>query len=148
MKKLSKILALVLVLMMAFAVVSAFSFTTSAVNIPSGIKLYLVPNANWNEGGARFAAYFFGDGDAWVSMTKVSGETNVYEVTVPAGKNFTNVIFVRMNSTGAMDSWNTKWNQTADLTFFGEKKYSVPSGAWDGSGNDYWTYFSNNNWYK
>jgi hypothetical protein len=47
--------------------------------------LYLTPSTNWNEGNARFAAYFFGNGEKWISMTKVTGETNLYEVEAPAG---------------------------------------------------------------
>ena len=140
MRKLSKILALVLVLMMAFAVISAFSFTSSAANIPAGTKLYLVPSANWNQSNARFAAYFFGNGEAWVSMTKVAGESNLYEVTVPAGS-WTNVIFCRMNPANTSNSWNTKWNQTADLTYNGTSNcYTVKEGTWDKGGGTWSTY--------
>ena len=143
MRKLSKILALVLVLMMAFAVVSAFNFTTSAANLPGGTKLYLVPSANWNQSNARFAAYFFGDGEAWVSMTKVAGESNLYEVTVPAGKNFTNVIFCRMNPSASANNWNNKWNQTSDLVYNGTSNcYTVKEGTWDKGGGTWSTYGS------
>ena len=140
MRKLSKILALVLVLMMAFAVLSAFNFTTSAANIPAGTVLYLVPSANWNQSNARFAAYFFGSGEAWVSMTKVEGQSNLYQVTVPAGS-WTNVIFCRMNPANTSNSWNTKWNQTADLTYNGTSNcYTVKEGTWDKGGGTWSTY--------
>ncbi len=141
MRKTSKILVLVLALAMLFTMASMF--TASAANIPGGTKLYLVPNANWNEGNARFAAYFFGDGEAWASMTKVAGETNLYEVTVPAGKNFTNVIFCRMNPSASANNWNNKWNQTADLTYNGTSNcYTVKEGTWDKGGGTWSTYGS------
>ena len=143
MRKLSKILALALVLVMMFAVVSAFNFSTSAANIPGGTKLYLVPSANWNQSNARFAAYFFGDGEAWVSMTKVAGESNLYEVTAPAGKNFTNVIFCRMNPSATANNWNNKWNQTSDLVYNGTSNcYTVKEGTWDKGGGTWSTYAS------
>ena len=142
MKNTTKILALVLVLMMSFAVLSAFSFTASAANIPGGTKLYLVPSSNWNESNARFAAYFFGNGESWVSMTKVAGESNLYEVTVPAGS-WTNVIFCRMNPGATANNWNNKWNQTSDLTYNGTSNcYTVKEGTWDKGGGTWSTYGS------
>ena len=102
-----------------------------AANIPAGTKLYLTPNANWKSDGARFAAYFFGNGDAWVSMTKVAGETDLYEVTSP-NKSYTHVIFCRMNPSATANNWNNKWNQTGDLTYDGNKNhYKINSGSWD-----------------
>ena len=75
----------------------------------------LVPGV-WDKDGARFAAYFFGNGETWVSMTK-SG--NNYTVEVPDG--YTNVIFCRMNGSSTENNWANKWNQTGDLT--------IPSGG-------------------
>ncbi len=130
------ILVMTILMTMAMAVIPA-----SAENIPGGTKLYLVPNANWNQSNARFAAYFFGDGEAWVSMTKVAGESNLYEVTAPAGKNFTNVIFCRMNPSASANNWDNKWNQTADLTFNGTSNcYTVKEGTWDSGGGTWSTY--------
>ncbi|MBQ8387059.1 MAG: hypothetical protein IJX48_06400 [Paludibacteraceae bacterium] len=109
--------------------------SVSAVNIPAGTKLYLTPNANWNKDNARFAAYFFGDGETWVSMTKVAGETNLYEVTSPAGKSPANVIFCRMNPGTSTNNWDNKWNQTSDLTYDGTlNHYTVKDGTWDKGG--------------
>ena len=105
-----------------------------AASIPAGTKLYLTPNANWKQSNARFAAYFFGNGEAWVSMTKVEGETDLYELTSP-NKSFTNVIFCRMNPSASANNWNNKWNQTADLTFDGTlNHYTVKAGTWDKGG--------------
>ena len=106
----------------------------SAATIPAGTKLHLTPNANWKQSNARFAAYFFGNGEAWVSMTKVAGETDLYELTSPS-KNYTNVIFCRMNPSATANNWNNKWNQTADLTYDGTNNhYTVKEGTWDKGG--------------
>lgn len=131
MKKFYSVLALLLCVLAA-----------NAVNIPSGTKLYLTPNLNWKIDNARFAAYFYGDGEAWSSMVAVSGETDLYEVTTPGtGKNFTNVIFCRMNPSSTANSWDTKWNQTADLTYDGvNNHYTVKAGTWDKGGGTWGLY--------
>ena len=107
---------------------------------PSDVVLYLQPNANWNVDGARFAAYFFGNGETWVDMTLVEGETNIYAVTVPAG--FDSVIFCRMNPGAAANNWNNKWNQTADLTVptDGTNLYTVKENTWDNGGGEWSVY--------
>ena len=103
------------------------------MNAATPEKLYLTPNSNWTQGNARFAAYFFGNGEKWVSMTKVTGETNLYEVTTPAG--YPSVIFCRMNPNAAANNWNNKYNQTGDLTIptDGKNHFTVPNGSWNGA---------------
>ncbi|MCD7971936.1 MAG: hypothetical protein LUG18_04600 [Candidatus Azobacteroides sp.] len=82
-----------LFLMMLFSI-----GVVTAVNIPAGTKLYLTPNENWNQADARFAAYFFGATDnAWVSMSLIDEEADVYLAVAPVGT-WTNVIFCRMGS--------------------------------------------------
>lgn len=106
----------------------------------SAAKLYLTPNSNWNNDNARFAAYFFGNGEKWISMTKVAGETNLYEVEAPAG--YPKVIFCRMNPSTSANNWNdgVKWNQTGDLTIptDGKNHYTVKEGTWNEGGGE-WT---------
>ena len=79
--------------------------------------LYLNPkwnNDTWDKDGARFAAYFFGNGEKkWVDMKKATG-SNVYYVEAPDG--YLYVIFCRMNGSAAANNWNNKWNQTGDLS--------------------------------
>ena len=120
-----------------------FAITMFAVNITDGTKLYLKPNNNWKIENARFAAYFFGgDGELWVSMTD-SNNDGVYEVTCQGTR--TNVIFCRMDPGNTTNTWEAKWNQTADLTWDGTKsQYNVPESAWDNSGNEYWVEIGNN----
>ena len=130
--KLKRLLSLVVALVM---IVGMFPIFASAASISGGTLLYLSPNSNWATDNARFAVYFFGDGDAWVNMTD-SNYDGVYECTSPAGKNFTNIIFCRMNPANTTNSWDTTWNQTNDLTYDGSKNlYTVAEGAWSyGSG--------------
>lgn len=108
----------------------------SAVNIEGGTKLYLTPNGNWKADNARFAAYFFvGETNAWASMTLVAGETEVYEVSAPAGS-WEKVIFCRMNPSATENKWDNKWNQTKDLTYDGTKNHCIiEEGAWDNCGS-------------
>lgn len=111
-----------------------------AATIPAATKFYLTPSANWNQSNARFAVYFFGNGEAWASMTKVAGETNLYEVTSP-NKTYENLIFCRMNPGAAANNWNNKWNQTADLTYNGTNNwYTVKEGTWDNGGGTWGIY--------
>ena len=74
--------------------------------------LYLLPQAEWDKDNARFAAYFFGNGEMWKDMTKFT--TYKYYVIPPAG--YPTVIFCRMNGGATANNWNNKWNQTVDLT--------------------------------
>ena len=101
--------------------------------------VYLVPNANWNIDGARFAAYMWNDqGNHWVDFVKVEGEENLYVAEIPAG--YTNIIFCRMNPNAAENNWNNKWNQTSDLTLGEDNCYTVAEGTWD-NGNGTWSVY-------
>lgn len=98
--------------------------------------LYLKPNSNWTQSNARFAAYFFGNGDKWVSMTD-SDKDGIYEVYIPEGYDYgCNIIFCRMNPSTTANNWNNKWNQTADLKAptDGKNLYTVKAGTWDKGG--------------
>ena len=97
---------------------------------PTKTTLTLQPSSDWQKDGARFAAYFFGNGETWVSMT---GSGNTYTVEVPDG--YTSVIFCRMNPSSTTNNWNNKWNQTSDLSVQDGigKKYVIT--GWDNSGH-------------
>ena len=98
-------------------------------------KLYLKPNSNWLQANARFAAYFFGNGERWVSMTD-SDSDGIYEVAIPTDKKFPKIIFCRMNPSATANDWSNKWNQTGDLTIptDGKNLYTVKAGTWDKGG--------------
>ena len=101
--------------------------------------LYLSPSANWKQSNARFAAYFFGNGEKWQSMDD-SNSDGIYEVAVPAG--FTKVIFCRMNPGASANNWDSRWNQTSDLTIptNGNNHYTVKEGTWDKGGGTWSVY--------
>ena len=133
--------------------------------------VYLVPNINWCDAGARFAAYFYADGksEKWVDMTK---DKNMYKCEVEAG--YTNVIFCRMNPSQKENNWDNRWNQTGNLdvpkdnqmyyfingwgdnsswktqdfckTYFNAsgKLYLVPTGGWKQNNERYAAYFYEN----
>lgn len=130
----------------AFALVSSFAVglavshdemtRTEAANSKT---LYLSPNANWKVDNARFAAYFFGNGETWLSMTDEDTD-GIYEVEAPSG--YPSVIFCRMNPSAAANNWDNKWNQTSNLDVPTDEKdmYTVPEDTWD-YGNGAWSVF-------
>ena len=131
--------ALIVALSVGLISVPTVTKEVEAANMSGGEVLYLAPNSNWTQSNARFAAYFFGSGDTWASMTK-SG--SYYKVTVPAGS-WTNVIFCRMNPSSTTNDWNNKWNQSGDLVWDGDKNLcKINSNHWDCGTNVTWsTYY-------
>lgn len=103
-------------------------------------KIYMRPSSEWFSDGARFAAYFFGNGEVWVDMTDADGD-GTYECGVPSGA--TKVIFGRMNPASAENNWDNKWNQTPDLDVpTGDAVcFVVNPGKWTPEDSDfgYWT---------
>lgn len=108
---------------------------TANITIPvSHAKvLYLKPGSNWKQKNARFAAYFFGNGDKWVDMTKLSDD--LYVVDVPTSKSYPNVIFCRMDPSNTTNNWDNRWNQTGDLTIPADNKncFTVSNSSWNGA---------------
>ena len=111
-------------------------------------KLYLKANSYWKADGARFAAYFFGNGEKWVSMTAVAGQTDLYEVTIPTDKSYPSVIFCRMNGGNQTNGWSNKWNQTADLTIptDGTNRADLPTNVNDGANVTWHTEWDDSRW--
>lgn len=145
-----KLLAFMLVFLSIFGIMGVSKMNTvNAVDVSAGTKLYLTPNANWNVDSARFATYFFnGATNTWESMTKVEGETNLYEVTVPTGV-WTNFIFCRMNPANKANNWDNKWNQTGNLAMpsNGYNCYTVKEGEWDDTANGTWSLYTTESTY-
>ena len=114
-----------------FQVVAAGSATPSApvLNTAKDNYLYLNPSI-WNVDGARFAAYFFENGEKWLSMTDPDGD-GIYEVEKPSG--YTKVIFCRMNGSNTTNNWNNKWNQSGDLTIPTNGDNLFTPSSWDGA---------------
>lgn len=97
-------------------------------NVEMSDKVIYLDPWQWTSDNAVISAYFFGgpSGDQWVSMTK---EGNYYVCEIPEG--YPSVIFVRLNPAGAANSWDSKWNQTIDLTITSDKNLFTIN-SWDG----------------
>ena len=112
------------------------------VELPEVKKLYFVPG-EWAVDNAWFAAYFFGNGDAWAKLTDADGD-GIYECVLPEG--YTNVIFCRMNKDMTDTSWDAKWNQTIDLALpaDGRNLFTITNawGATEGKGDGVWSTFT------
>lgn len=122
-------------------------FTPESVNM----DLYLEPNANWKQDGARFAVNCFGASDNdWFDMEETAADSGIYKIKddeqIELGK-YTTVIFCRMNPATSENNWSNKWNQTKDLVINDETgpanmsqlKYSIE--GWD-NGNGSWSALS------
>ena len=128
-KTIHRLLSLVLCLCMVLTLLPMIPMEAEAASP----YLYLQPNSNWKVDNARFAAYFFGNGEKWVSGTKLAN--GKYQFKVPTDKQYPKVIFCRMNPSNTTNNWNNKWNQTGDLTIptNGNNLFTVPDNVWDGS---------------
>lgn len=102
---------------------------------------YLKPNSNWTQSNARFAIYFFGNGETWVSMKDENGD-GIYVANNPTnGKKYPSMIFCRMNPSSTTNNWNNKWNQTGDITCptNGNNLCTITEGQWDCGSNYKWS---------
>ena len=98
----------------------------------------------WAADNAWFSAYFFGtSGSKFVKMTNVTG--NYYRVTAPSGT-WESVIFVRHNPSSSNLDWNSKWNQTNDLSIQTNKNlYTITGWGSDKSTGSWSTYQETSN---
>ena len=97
--------------------------------LPDDNFLYLVPNSNWKSDGSRYAAYFFESGEKWVDMVKFTDD--LYACEKQSG--FAKVVFARMNANNPANNWDTRYDQTADLTIGTQKYCIIPFDVWGGS---------------
>ncbi len=128
-----RILSLVMVMAMILTLLPATIFAADG-----DTTLYLKPNSNWVQGDAWFAMYYWNNnGSQWAKLTDSDGD-GYYEGVLPAG--YTNVIFTRMNPGKSTLDWDSRWDQTVDLTFSGKNCFTVANGAWNnanGTWSDY-----------
>ncbi|MDD3938376.1 MAG: hypothetical protein PHU55_01295 [Bacilli bacterium] len=117
-----------------------------AIDIPASTNLYLQVNDSWRDAGARFAVYFYvGEDVAWVDMVLEDTDPYIYKGVSPDdGKNYTNLIFCRMNPGTTENNWVNKWNQTGDLVFDGSNNlFTLPTSGdyiWNGATTTWSTY--------
>lgn len=98
---------------------------------------YFIPNTEWKQtaDATRFAAYLYGDTGAstWADMTLIDAEAGVYSFLVDRHL-YDYVIFTRMNPTTIENSWENKWNQSADITIPQDMNCAtMDKGYWDGA---------------
>ena len=111
--------------------------------------IYLEPKA-WNNGEARFAAYFFGDNDyKWVDLTQY--KDGIYTCKKPTG--YTSVIFCRMNKNTTDNNFENCWNKTKDLSLMnnGDNCFWITTEvSWgcDGNGNGNDGKGADGGWYR
>ena len=147
----ARLLSVVLAVMMVLSLVTV-GFTASAADvekaetgatIPAGTVLYLKPNSNWTQSSAWFAAYLWDSANTWVKMEKVADTSaTVYKMTVPAGT-WKNIIFCRMNPSATALSWDSKWDQSQDLTWSGSSVncWAPASGQWNNASGS-WSFYN------
>lgn len=120
-----KLIALVIVAVMLLGMMPMMAMAAD------GTTVYMNPDG-WRVDDAKFAIWCFesnnGGSDKFVSMTARSD--GLFEAVVPAG--YQKIIFVRMNGSTAGNSWDHKWDQTADLDLptNGDNCYKISSAAW------------------
>jgi len=107
------------------------------VTILEGVPttLYFIPNTEWKQTGdaARFAAYLYGDTGAsiWADMTLIDAEAGVYSFLVDRHL-YDYMIFTRMNPATTENSWENRWNQSADITIPQDMNCAtMDEGYWD-----------------
>ena len=101
--------------------------------------LYLAPGV-WEADNAKFALYYFNDGQEGVFGDYMTKTGDVYQGELP--DTYTNVIFVRLNPSGSI-SWESKWNQTEDLVVPADKNlYTISDWGGDKSPGE-WSVYGN-----
>ena len=107
---------------------------------PTTKTIYCSPFSEWHNDGARFAVYAYGDGDntAWYDLVAVEGAENVYSAEIAEA--FPTVIFCRMNGATTENSWDNKWNQTADLTLPTDGKNLYTITGWNENDGEWSVY--------
>lgn len=123
----------------------------SAVANPNSI--YLIPGDYWinNQGTNRWYAMYYFDGngvEGWVKMEPVKGAPETYRATLENLSNYT-VILCAMNPNSPDMGWDTKWNQTQNISIASvdlttANVYRVYDDRWDGyegNPNGFWSHY-------
>ncbi len=117
--------------------ITASQAGTLTANFEKDPTVYLKPSAVWKSDNARFAVYWWADGNknGWIDMTTVGCNDEYYTAELPAG--VTNFKFVRLKPNGG-HAFSDAWNQTIDLTLqddgknlFAMKKLHLNIGTWN-----------------
>ncbi len=118
-------------------------FAALVCTFPINAKtIYLVPNSNWKQADAKFSVNYFGGEGITQSFTDfmTTADGIHYQTDVPDAAQ--TLIFVRHNSSATTPTWDSKWNQTADLTNPADNNcYTIADGAWD-KGDGTWSAYT------
>ena len=109
--------------------------------VPTGKMIYLMPNANWIKGDARFAVQVSGpSGTQWISMTDL--EDGYFGADIPADA--TSVKFARMNPKSEANTATNIWNYTSVMTIptDGTNCYTIYAGEWNDAKGEWSVYIS------
>ncbi|MGN0490000.1 hypothetical protein [Ruminococcus sp.] len=139
-KTFKKLTALMIAVMLVFSMCIT-GISASAAAVSDGTRVvYLKPNSNWTQSGARFAVYLFqGSVNTWTDMSDEDGD-GYYEATLPEGE-WEKIIFCRMNPNSTTNGWSNKWNQTSDLDIPDDMNcYTVKDATWDKGGGEWSLY--------
>ena len=126
MKGMKKFLAVALALVL---VLSVLPMPAKAAGTDTTV--YLLPNGNWTQGNAWFAAYYFeGETNGWVKLSGPDAN-GYYKGTIPAG--YSGLIFTRMNPSASALDWGSKWDQTVDMStpITNNVYFAVKDGDWN-----------------
>lgn len=101
----------------------------------SAKTIYFNPGGVWNIDNPVFFVYSWGSSSAEAKLELLSGD--VYSADIPDANN--NLLFVRMPAGSTALDWNSKWNQTGDLTLPADKNcYTITGwGDFDGTWSSY-----------
>ena len=103
-------------------------------NQPVDVKhVYLEASTdNWAAANAVLAVYYFDDNsNGWAEFRKTSVE-NMYVASIPSA--YSTIILTRHNPEGNGINWDSKWNQTADLSYNNGPYFKITGFTSDGKG--------------
>lgn len=100
--------------------------------------IYFKPTDDWKSASAKFACYVWGNGTKWYEMSDTDGD-GIYSATID--KSYTDIIFSRFDPKVTSYSFDTDWNQSADLTIPTDGKNLLTLGSgWTGATGTWSTY--------
>ena len=89
--------------------------------------VYLNPGV-WNAAGAKYSVWVYGASDTstnpdkFIQMTELTG-TSFYQVSIPDA--YTTLNFVRQDPSKDLNSWDSKWDQTGNITFVNNEIFKI-----------------------
>ena len=150
---------------------SSFETNFATTDFILSTPIYLKPSATWQQHDARFAVYYWGNGEnnnGWVDMTTIGCSDEYYAAEIPIGYSDFKFVRLKPSTESGYDSNNNglnfanAWNQTGnlsvqdgkhlyDLTLTPKKHiYLKPNDTWKSDNAWFAAYFygNGNTWKK